>query len=367
MGNLKHLLSPGAWIIFGIATLLLNFGAHYQPEFVEHWYSRGLFQLIRLGFSGSLGWLPFPAFYLFWIGVIVFWILIYRRVPKLPGFWPKLRFWLFRLAGFAGLVVGSFFWLWGFNYARVPFKTQLHLQLQALDSTTLWRDLETETYLLDSLRTSLVGNDTAALSDERFWPPATEITVRAAVEKWLVQEKFPVHGAVRGRLLLPAGLLFKFGASGIYWPFVGEGNVESGLHPLRKMPAMAHEMSHGYGFCDEGVCNFIAYAACAVHPNAYIAYCARLSYWSMLVRACRRNDPVRYKHEFRPTIPLGILGDDQAIHRQQAKYSELAPSLRYEVYDNYLKAQGIESGMGNYDEMLLLVQAWKRARVAPVL
>ncbi len=123
--------------------------------------------------------------------------------------------------------------------------------------------------------------------------------------------------------------------------------MESGLHPLRKMPAMAHEMSHGYGFCDEGVCNFIAYAACADHPNTYLAYCARLSYWGLLVRACRMNDPARYKNEFRPTIPAGLLADDQAIHRQHDK----------------LKAQGIKSGMRNYDEVLLLVQAWQRARV----
>lgn len=109
----------------------------------------------------------------------------------------------------------------------------------------------------------------APIFDPLLQSSISRIQIREAVKKWLISQNFPVQGGVCGRFLLPEGWLFKFGASGVYWPFVGEAVLEHGLHPLRKMPALAHEMSHGYGFCDEGVCNFIAYAACSEHPTEH--------------------------------------------------------------------------------------------------
>ncbi len=349
-------------ILFGLGTLLLNILAHQSPAWVERWYSRGLFQGIRYVLDGSTGRLPFPVFYLFWLGVVVFAVCLYLWRPKMATFWTKVGYYLVHLAGFAGLLVGLFFWLWGFNYARLPFETQLGLDVQPVETRVLWQELRTETRVLDSLRTILVGNDTNALNDQAFWPLQVEDTIRVRVEVWLNAQGFPVGGRVRGRFIYPAGTLFKFGASGIYWPFVGEGNIEGGLHPLRKLPAMAHEMSHGYGFCDEGVCNFIAYIACAEDSNVYIAYCARLDYWSTLSHACWQSDPQEYEQSFKPTIPAGILADKAAIRKQNSQYKELAPRLRYQVYDSYLKAQGIKAGMLNYDAVLMLVQAWRAAR-----
>jgi hypothetical protein len=125
---------------------------------------------------------------------------------------------------------------------------------------------------------------------------------------------------------------------------------------------MAHEMSHGFGFTDEGVCNFIAYVACARHPNTYIAYAAHLDYWETLARACMRTDSARYQQTFRPRIPPGIRADEQAIRAQHRKFREFAPAVRYQVYDSYLKAQGISSGMLNYEEVLMLVHAWRQRK-----
>lgn len=355
---------PCSWagLAFGLLTLLLNAWAHQHPAFVEHWYSRGLFPWIRRAFDATTGQLPFPTFYLFWFLVVVFWVRTYRRRPKQALGWHLSQYWATRLLGFAGLIFGLFFWLWGFHYARQPFQTQMGWKLQPLDTVTLWRELESETKTLDSLRQRLAGPDSTALDDTRFEPADAEDVVRNAVEKWLSEARFPVEGRVRGRLLPPAGILFKFGASGIYWPFAGEGNIDAGLHPLRRLPAMAHEMSHGYGFSDEGVCNFIAYAALSEHPDAWLAYSARLDYWTTLANACRASDVQRFDGQFVPTLSPGVIADQRAIRERHRRYRELAPQLRYQVYDSYLKAQGIASGMLNYNEVLMLVQAWRAGR-----
>ncbi len=355
----KRLNIHALGILFGLGTFALNLFAHQNPAFVERWYSRGFFQLVRNGFDWTLGRLPFPAFYLFWLVVVVALVLFVRHRPRRGSFGGMLSQGAYRLFGFAGLLFGLFFWLWGFNYARIPIEKQMGLELRPLDSVGLWQALETETQALGALRASLVGDDTTALTDERFWPVCAEDTVRDALKKCLAKEGFPVPGRVRGRVIHPAGTLFYFGAAGIYWPFVGEGNIEAGLHPLRKLPAMAHEMSHGYGFCDEGVCNFFAYAALCEHSNPYIAYCARLDYWSTLAKTCRENNPTQLDSLVQHRIPKGIIADVVSIQRQHGKFQELAPAVRYAVYDNYLKAQGVSAGMMSYEEVLLLVAAWR--------
>jgi len=362
MNILKHLIRPGIGVGFGLATWLLSLWAHQYPEIVEHWYSRGLFQNVRWVLDGTLGCLPFPAFYLFWTAVILFWVWAVRKCPKLTGFWNKTAFWTAKLLGFAGLILGLFFWMWGFNYSRVPMEKQLQLQVMPLDSAMLWQELMFETSTLDSLRTLLVGADTSAMEGKELWPLHAEDTVRVAVENWLSAQGFPVGGHVRGRALYPEGLLFKFGASGLYWPFIGEGNVEAGLHPLRTLPTMAHEMSHGYGFSDEGICNFITFVACTESANHYLAYCAHLDYWHTVAQNCLASDVQRYDKQFRPFIPAGIRQDDRAIRRQHQKFKEIAPAVRYQVYDAYLKSQGIASGMLNYEEVLMLVRAWRAKR-----
>jgi hypothetical protein len=352
---------PSFGFLFGLIALAVNLWAKHHPEWVESFYSRGLFQGIRLFWEYAFGWLPIPAFYLFWACVIAYWVWVLRRLTKVKGTKAKWIYAGLRLLGFSGVLVGCFFLLWGYNYARIPVSEQLDIKVAPLDSITLWNALERETTALKNLRERLVGIDTLQISDIAFWPESVEDTVRVAVQKWLTGNGILAESKVRCRMIRPEGLLFSFGASGIYWPWVGEGNLESGMHSLRVLPAMAHEMGHAYGFGDEGVCNFIAYVALADHPNSYLAYSARLDYWGDLARACRRQYPETFRNDFLPGIPLGILADEADIRKQHAKYQELAPELRYQVYDSYLKAQGIASGMLNYNESLMLVEAWKKA------
>lgn len=347
------------WAAFGLGTCLLSIGAHHCPDVVEQWYSQGIFQAVRCGLDWTLGLLPCSAFYLFWAWVVAYWVWAVRRRPRFTFLWEKAAHWAARVFGFAGMLLGLFFWMWGFNYARPTLAEHLGLQPMPLDSAALWQELHAETRTLDSLRTLLVGTDTNALNDKRLWPAHAEDTVRAAVEKWLASEGYPVLGRVRAHPIWPEGTLFQFGTAGIYWPFTGQGNLEAGLHPLRQLPVMAHEMSHGYGFCDEGECNFIEYAACCQHPNAYIAYCVHLDYWNTVARECLKNNALHYNAHYRPSIPAGIRQDERAIRRQHSKFQEIAPAVRYQVYDAYLKSQGVATGMESYEEVLMLVRAWR--------
>ena len=43
------------------------------------------------------------------------------------------------------------------------------------------------------------------------------------------------------------------------------------------------------------------------------------------------------------------------------RYPDLVPGLQYQMYDAYLKTQGIKEGMLNYNRVIMLVRAWREA------
>jgi Protein of unknown function (DUF3810) len=350
----------GIALLFGGATGVLSRIGHMHPLWIEQWYSRGFFQILRIAWDNSIGRLPFPAFYLFWGVVLAYWVWRVWRSPAQRGWLHRVRYWILQLLAFSAVIFGLFYWMWGFNYSRLPIARQLGLQPVPLDTAALWDELRLETKVLDSLRVQLTGSDTTALTASAYRPAHMEDTVRVAVTRWLLRHHFPANGRVRARLLTPQGVLLAFGASGLYWPFGAEGNVDAGLHPLQYAPVMAHEMAHGYGFGDEGICNFIAYASGYQHPNPYIAYATRLTYWRTVAANCRKADRNRYNTTFRPFIPAGIRQDVRAIETQMDQFPELLPSVRYQVYDTYLKSQGINAGMLNYSEVIMLVRAMRQ-------
>jgi Protein of unknown function (DUF3810) len=348
------------FIIFGLTSWLLSLWLRNHSNLVEQFYSRGVYQGIRFVFDYTLGYLPFASFYIFWIGIILYWFILIKTSPKIHVFWNRIGFWSIKILSFIGLILGIFYWVWGYNYQRKSVVEMINLNPMPLDTAALWDELRIETKICDSLRNILMKTDTNAMNDERFFFKKTEDTVRLCVQNWLFQNNYPAKSKVRGRILYPKGLLLGFGAAGLYWPFIGEGNIDAGLHPLQKLPTMAHEMSHGYGFGDEGICNFIAYAACYQHPNPYISYSNRLSYWRTVAANCKKSDPKRYQSTFYPFIPAGIRQDVRAIQRQMDKYDEFFPKIRYQVYDSYLKSQGIGVGMLNYEEVIMLVRSMRK-------
>ena len=121
--------------------------------------------------------------------------------------------------------------------------------------------------------------------DASFQPKEMEELIRQSVVQALEKLDYPTAGRVRGRKLLPKGVFLRFSSAGLYWPFVGEGNIDGGLHALQQPFTMAHEITHGYGITNEGICNFIAYLACQKSSDPFIKYAGLVAYWRYLAGA----------------------------------------------------------------------------------
>ncbi len=342
--------------------LLAWAGRLLLPElWIEQFYSRGLFVVVRSLIDYTFGWLPFPSLYLF-----VGWLLylaakgVYRWRAGEGHIGQKLKGLLIWWLGFLGWGVFLFLLLWGYNYSRLPIEQELGLQLKPLSTDELRRAMYQEADALKVLRAKIPGAGTEALGREHF-PENLEEVLRAEQEAWLHSHGYPAPGRVRGKLIYPKGVFLRFSSAGLYFPWTGEGHVDAGLHPIQQVGVMAHEMGHGFGFGDEGTCNFLAYVTCFHAADPAIAYAGRLDYWRTLAANYLRVDRDGYR-TFRESLPLGIQADLDAINATLMAYPDILPSFRYLLYNSYLKAQGIEEGIQNYNRVLMLVKAWKEGQ-----
>jgi len=353
---MRKYLSQSIWIGLGVITLLIRYMA--SPEWIEQVYSRGLFLWIRKIMGVTLGWFPFPLIYLFF-GVLIIWLVSCLRRVKWKTYlsWKGWGNLLLSISAFLGGVLFFFFFLWGFHYGRIPFVEQQGLQLKPIPVDTLFQQLEQTTKNVLHLRGNLVGNQEKAI-DQSLLPANLESLTRTSVQNTLSKLGYPSKGIVRGRFLHPKGVFLRFSSAGLYWPFVGEGNIDSGLHTLQQPFTLAHEIAHGYGITNEGVCNFIAYLACQESTNSYIQYSGMVAYWRYLAIAFQGLRKEEY-WAFRKQLPKGFQADMEAINNTLEQYPDIMPRFRNFAYDRYLKSQGISEGMASYSQIVMLVRAYE--------
>ncbi|MEO1262643.1 MAG: DUF3810 domain-containing protein [Bacteroidota bacterium] len=348
------------WIGLGIISIV--FSVLLPAQFVEEYYSRGLFIYLRKIMSFLTGWLPFAFVYVLFLILMFFvgkWILDAKKSKKRIG--QKIIGFMGSLLAFLGGAIFFFQFLWGFNYGRIPLEEQLGLEvkplgvnelrvetLQAIDSMKLYRNLLEGT-----------GDDPLR---ETHLPSHVEAEMRDLL-KAVLKDGFgiPIPAEVRGRKLFPKGLLLRISTAGVYIPFTGEGHVDAGLHHLQLPFVMAHEMSHAYGIGGEGDCNFLAYLACLQSTDPYLRYVGHLYFFRYVAPDFRAYRPEEYK-EIWSGIPEAIKNDLRAIRKQMDKYPDILPAVRDAAYNTYLKAQGIDDGIKNYDRVTMLVHAWRHSK-----
>jgi hypothetical protein len=345
------------WVALGLLAMALR--ATMSPDFIERFYSRGLFQAVRFSFDAINRWMPFAMVYLLFFGLL-FWLgWRIRGLVKNTSEWRiKLMNTFTGLLAFAGGAVFFFLFLWGFNYGRIPLETTLSIEPKPLTVSELREELDAETAAVLRLRAAVPGASDSAIA-RSFLPADLENTMRTQLTRVLQQSGYPTPGKMRGRLLLPKGILLRISTAGVYIPFTGEGHIDAGLHHLQLPFVVAHEMSHGYGFGDEGTCNFLAYLACTQSSDPFLQYVGSLYYWRYVAADYRDFAPEEYE-AFRETLPQGLKSDLLAIRNEMAKYPDILPSFRDAAYTVYLQAQGISEGLKNYDRVIMLVHAWRK-------
>lgn len=353
------------WILLGLGAIAVRYLLGFFPAFVESVYSRGIFQGIRFLLNSVISLLPFPTLYLWIFVALILLVVAFRNLFKNHKSW-KARLYHFVMSVLAVIGGSVFFFLllWGYNYARIPFETQVEIKPTPLSKEDLLETLKFHTEIAKDFRIKVPRQSDQAFDESRI-PSNFESVIRTEIKRTMKKLGYPTAGPIRARNLYK-GHLLRIGTAGFYLPFTGECNVDPGLHPLQLPYVTAHEFAHGFGIGDEGTCNFIAYLTCTSSDDPYIRYSGHLSFWRSVASSYRRYDPEWYT-TFRANLPKGMIADLDAINQNGMLYPDIFPDFRDMTYDAFLRAQGIEEGMKNYNRVIMLERSWRVEKGRPFL
>lgn len=346
------------WPFVAFLTLLLYALLPYQSGAVESYYSRGFFRLYRRVWDLILSQVPVPLVYFFIAGLLYLILRGLRFLIYDKSTWRgKLKRSTLRIVQVVSVLCVVFYWGWAFNYKRI---NPLHELLPdsvlsvSINEDELFNELQEVTCILTDLR----GEFQDSIKWTEFTFPGEDI-YRDHLEATFDRLNQPYIGHVRVRMLYPKGSLLHFSTAGIYLPFVGEGHIDPGLHPLTWPFTMSHEMSHGYGFTGEDLCNFWALLSCINSNSKIMQYSGYFAYWRYLRANANASNKKRFSEYVQDVYPL-LTKDLYEIAAFSNCYVDILPKLRDLFYDNYLKSHGIKDGLTSYSRIILLVHAWKQ-------
>jgi hypothetical protein len=334
-------------VIVLVLVLAVELLFSYVPSLYETLYFNSLFQLIRVVHDYSLGLLPIPSIYIVLIGFLWY---FFRDVRA------TILSWLSAVLRFIIWVIIFFYVGWGYNYNQENLSTSLSLEVPSIDSTYISQAFLQQTDRLYAIKDSMTG-----IQSQFYF---IENGIRDLQESVLDEWGWPTYGRVRVRYLWP-GLLLHFRTSGIYIPHAAEGHIDAGLYVKQHPFTIAHEMSHGYGITDESEANFVAYLTCIKSKNLDIVYSAELAYWRYLARYYKAFHPESWT-EFYNGLDARLIQDLNLINDHIKMYKDWMPKYRDVIYDNYLKSHGVKAGIKSYDQMILLIAAYKNKNAAEI-
>lgn len=327
----------------------------YRPVLAKQLYLEGFFQVIRYAYDLFLAWIPLPMVYIILVFLLLYLFnglfIIFKKGIK--NTWKKA---IRSLINLIYLLISLFYWTWGYNY-HIPNQSLVPRDHSEVSTDYLLYEISKVQASLINLRNTISNQETAL--EQSSYGPTFQDEIREAQEKIIELWDWPGNHKINIRLIRPKGVLLRFSTSGIYIPHSLEGHVDAGMSALQYPATIAHEMAHGYGFTDEGFCNFIALLTCLETDNDYIQYSALLNYYRYLMFDLRKVDRSLFL-DYKFCISAGIRADLDKIYEYQAKYPDIMPKVRDKVYDSYLKTHGVKEGLKSYNTLVRLVHDFKQ-------
>lgn len=353
-----YFLKKNKGFILGVIALGVFKLLHWIPPLTEILYTGFIYKGIRYFYSILLSWIALPLIYIFF-AIVLFMVIrhIYSSVKNINS-----RSTLSFLFNGAGYLIFIFYISWGFNYARVNVLEENGIIAENPDSNFLYEEILSTEETLHRLRRMLSKDENNPLGDE-FLLSDYKDEIAKEQNQILNFLNSPTFSTPTIRSLKPKGILLRISTAGVYFPFALEGHLDDGLHPIEKPFVMAHELAHANAFTDEGECNFIGFITCINSDDPFVAYSGWFEYMRYLYTTLRRNDPDLLKSKGYE-LPTFYLTDYQSIIETLNQYPDIMPRFRNLFYDQYLKAQGVHSGMKSYAEILKLAYGYKKLKGA---
>lgn len=320
------------------------------PDWIESWYSNGLYVWTSKSERWLFGWIPFS------IGDIGYGLLLFFCLRWL---WKGRKSWklswvsnLRKITALASVLYFFFHFFWAMNYYRVRLHEKLGLE-KDYDSGQLYEFTEKLIEHTNGLHLDITGNRDSIVRVPYSRRAIFDKGISAYAELEQSHPEFHLENeSVKKSLYsLPLSVM---GFAGYLNPFTNEAQV-NGLGPLYSFGATScHEMAHQIGYALENEANFVGYLASVHSEDPYLQY----SGYTMAVKYCLRSlmayDEEKGEFLLKQVNP-GIRKNFEESRRFSEKYSSFIDVVFEFIYDRFLKMNDQDDGMESYNRFVDLL------------
>jgi hypothetical protein len=325
------------------ALIVLAFvvaGLPIPPATLEHVYANGFYAALNRTFVPLSNAMPFAVgdleVALVAVLVIAGWTLTLRRPSR-----ARVLLLCAHTAALAAAIVIAFNLLWGWNYRRAPVVARVDYVGARVTPANVSAFAD---------RIAAILNTDVGPAHERMRSESS-----AAMRAELARDFLPIVARL-GDTWTPAVTVPKTtvaerlyemaGVGGQYDPFAFETLLNASFLPFEVPRALAHEWSHAAGFGDEGDANLIGTLTCLRSSDPLIRYSG--AYWTY----GELPESDRKRIHLAPAVLADFAAGRERFERY---YNPRLFSISWNVYDHYLRANGVAGGVVSYSRYLQLL------------
>jgi len=326
-----------------------------QPQWVETWYSNGVYPHIASFFHRLYGWVPFSVgdcLYALLIASGIIYVVKNRvKIRRKPLVFLRDVILVLSVAYF------SFNLLWGLNYYREPLQKKLQLEeayspkeLITLSGKLIERTNELQFRLTaDSIRPVAMPYDRQTILQETL----ESYTMIGRVYPFLQYRRPSI------KISLFSTLLTYMGYGGYLNPFTNEAQVNGKIPAFRYPVICGHEIGHQLGYSAENETNFIGYLVTAQSEDPYFQYSASAYAASYCLAEVRRRDPATYARLYARFNP-GVRRNFEELESFWKGYENPTEPVFKGIFNTFLKANNQKEGIRSYNGIVALLVAYHR-------
>lgn len=342
--NLRKILCDLSPVIIALLVFLSTRIAVRNPQFVEKYYSDGIYPVIAHGLSSFSSLFRFSIWDLFWTVSILtlitgLFLAIFRKIK--PGMF-FLRF--------IQVISIMFIWLyisWGYNYFRPDVYSRMGWKAPNANEAEFRTVFDT---IISRANRHYMKFDSIDIS-------AIDSLVELSYKKNsnYLGINYP-NGSRRNKKMIFNSLTDKMGIFGYYGPFFSEIHITSNGLPFDYPSALAHEKAHQFGIANEAEASLLSYVICTSSDDQRLLYSGDLTFLAYFMNDAEQ---LHDYHAYTKKIDKRVYDD---IFYRQDYYNSLQNITMEKVqsvaYDAYLKTNNIKSGIKNYNQVVALIISW---------
>lgn len=339
---------------YGLVQLLSQ-----QPEWIERYYSNGIYPYISKILRILFGWIPFSVGDV--IGLILIFFLLKGIFNLIKNRFKNILPQTLKFAAFLSLLYFCFYLFWGLNYFRKPLAENIGYGTSKYTTDELVKTTKLIIQKLNEAQINITKNDSLKVENPYSTQEIYDLSIVSYKELKLDFPQFAYeYPSIKNSLVS----LFQCynGTSGYFNPITGEAQVNKYI-PKTGFPTTAcHEIAHQLGYSAENEANFIGFLASVANKDKYFQYSGYRMAFGYCISEIRKRDR-EFSRELWKSVNKGISKDYSVTYQFWQQYKNPIEPYMKKGYNSYLKANKQTKGIDSYNYVVDLLISYFKPQV----